>query len=376
MIFPWHSHIPDPKFINLIQCKAVFLDVGTLLRGAIFPESHSRRLLEHIERSADAEAIISPHIRNTALTLLENHYPLLKERFSSEYLLLTRRHTIKVVDDGHPKILPSEVLFDEDDDDIVMASAVKAKCDYLATLDFRLAGHASQVIEILSPSQPELSEFIPTTSSLPPSDSFYATPRQGSIMIEVAASGGSTSYHKHGGRRYVFCTDNGFSCWLNEDSWRFEIGNSSSSEPLIIFEHVDPTKATLITASYNCDKSSLQANLSQLGHSENKTIKDFTYPDGIGGNWSILSDNNGKSFNGNWRGILTTAMSVGKKAMKYAVKHKHHFMPLDCQRFPLVDSIMEPALVIIPENSHNHMNKSLLRSGYPQAKNLPKVPLL
>lgn len=257
------------------------------------------------------------------------------------------------MDDGDPKNLPSEVLFDEKDDDIVMASAVNAKCDYLATLDVDLADHASQVIEILSPSQPELSKFFTTSTSLPPNNSFYAGPMQGSIMMEVAASRGTTSYRKHGGRRYVFSTDKGFSCWLDTDSWRFSIGNATSAEPLLTFEHVNPEEPTLITVSYDCKIHSLLANVSQWEHSQNISFKGFTYPRGVGKSWSILSSRSGNHFNGQWGGILTTAMYIGKKSMRYAVKNRLHFIPLDPQRFPLDDAVMEPALIITPEYNHH-----------------------
>jgi hypothetical protein len=46
----WHAHVPDPQYLRDLENKTIMLDVGTLLRGILFRESHSARLLEHIER--------------------------------------------------------------------------------------------------------------------------------------------------------------------------------------------------------------------------------------------------------------------------------------------------------------------------------------
>ena len=91
MILPWHSHIPEPKYISLIKNQKIFIDVGTLLRGSLFPSSHSLRLFEHIEWSNGAKGLFSPHVRNKAIAILQKYYPLLVEKFSSNLLLLIKR---------------------------------------------------------------------------------------------------------------------------------------------------------------------------------------------------------------------------------------------------------------------------------------------
>lgn len=349
----WHSHIPDPRYLELLKDNAIFLDVNTLLRGLLFPASHSARLLEHVERSGGAKGVVCPHVRNKAVHILKEYYPALIEKFTANYLLSIKRGVIESVEDGDPSGLPSDVRFDPLDDDIVIASAAKAKCDFIATLDHKLAEHASQIIDILPPSQPECSTFIPTLTSLDDTV-VYAGPESGSIIVEIAAQEHSTKHSSpRSKRRYVICSENGLACWLNEKNWKYQIGFADRSTPLATFPHVDPEQPALLAISYDCSKKLLCAGIrhSAIAKAQIMVMKvgKFEMPSGAGRSFSFLSRGDSGQFNGYLRGLLTTAKFVGESALNYSLRNKSHFQPLDCQLYPLSNGTFEPVLLVTPE---------------------------
>lgn len=65
------SSIPEPGYTRHLDNQKVLLDVNTLLRGILFPFSHSRRLLQGIRDADNAVAVISKHIRDAAIYALK-----------------------------------------------------------------------------------------------------------------------------------------------------------------------------------------------------------------------------------------------------------------------------------------------------------------
>jgi hypothetical protein len=345
----WHAHVPDPKYLRDVEHKTIMLDVGTLLRGILFPESHSARLLEHIERSPGACAVICPHVRDTAVSLLASLWPDLGPQFAAGLLAYIQRKTITVAQDGDPKTLPPDVAFDASDDDIVIATALSSGCHYLATLDSECATHAGEVIEILPPSQPECNRFFSTQTTI--DVPIFSGPKQGSLILEVMPSEGSTGYKIANGRRYVLYAGDSLGIWLSESSWRYEVGIPSAREPLFQFKELPLDHHVLLAISYDCtDRRLIGGCDAQDGTAPQCTqIKGRHLPSSIG-NFGMLSRGDKDSFFGYWRGVLSTRKFVESKALDFSLKHKCHFDPLDAHQFKIPDAVFEPACILVPKS--------------------------
>lgn len=345
----WHAHVPDPKYLGDLEHKTIMLDVGTLLRGVLFRESHSARLFEHIERSPGACAVICPHVRDSALFLLENRRPDLAHQFAAGLLAYIQRKTIRVDQNGDPKTLPSDVAFDSSDDDIVIATALSSGCHYLATLDHECAAHAGQIVEILPPSQPECNRFFSTQATI--DVPIFSGAKQGSMLLEVMPSEGSTGYKAANGRRYVLYAGDSLGIWLSESSWRYEMGIPSAPEPLFQFKELPLDHPVLLAISYDCtDRRLIGGCDAQDGTSPQcAQIRGRHLPLSIS-NFGMLSRGNQDSFAGYWRGVLSTRKFVGLKALDFSLKHKSHFDPLDAHQFKIPDAVFEPACVLVPNS--------------------------
>ena len=341
---PWHSHFPDPGYVKDLEHKAIMLDVGVLLRGILFCESHSARLLESIERSFGATAVICPHVSDTALEVLES-YELqhLTPQFTAGLLGYIKRGTIVVKPNGDTESLPPDVAFDPKDDDIVIATAISHNCNALATLDKGCADHGGKIIKILLPSQPEYSHFFPTTTTI--NVPIFAGSKQGSLLMQVMPKEGTTSYKATKGRRYVLFAGDLLGIWLNESTWRYEVGIQNKSEPLFIFKELPLYNPILLAVSYDCKERRLIAGCDALDGSppETELIKGRYLPSSIE-SFGILSRGEKDSFNGYWQGVLSTHKFIGKSAMNFSLKHKFHFEALDAQRFKIPDAVFEPAV--------------------------------
>lgn len=178
----------------------------------------------------------------------------------------------------------------------------------------------------------------------------YAGPSAGSIILQVRPQRGTTSYYRRkGGRRYLFCTDKGFGCWLSEETWRYEIGFVQRSEPLWrCKETLKLEQPAQIAVSYDCAKGELYFGWCEIDEQPvcNPASNDFFYPEGVGSNWSLLGRWGEDSFNGVFQGLLTTAKLVQGSAMKYALRTRTHFLPLDSQHYPLTDAVLERAILL------------------------------
>ncbi len=345
----WHAHVPDPKYLRELENKTIMLDVGTLLRGILFRESHSARLLEHIERSPGACAVICPHVRDKAISLLERHWPKLGPQFAAGLLAYVQRKTIRVDPNGDPNTLPPDVAFDASDDDIVIATALSSGCHYLATLDHECAIHAGRVIEILPPSQPECNRFFSTQTTI--DVPIFSGPKQGSMLLEVMPSQGSTGYKTANGRRYVLYAGDSLGIWLSESSWRYEVGIPSAPEPLFQFKELPLDHHVLLAISYDCtDRRLIGGCDAQDGTAPQcSQIKGRHLPLSID-NFGMLSRGDKDSFSGYWRGVLSTRKFVGLKALDFNLKHKSNFDPLDAHEFKIPDAVFEPACVVASDS--------------------------
>lgn len=347
--------IPDPAYMTLLNNKRILIDVGTLLRGILFHQSHSSNLLMHVEMSPNCTAIISPHIRDKALEVLERTLPHQKQYFASELLSRIKRKYLDVVPDGDPRILPAKVRYDPDDDDIVIATAVSSNCDILATLDAELADRASQLIEIVPPSDLESSTMYRFDSQEALTKScVYAGPTEGSIALEFILSKAVFGYaSRQGTRRYIFHTDKAFGLWINDKSWKCQIGFIDVSDPIYTFPKVNLDIYTMISIGYECTKGFLCVGLYQEKSGKEPLIwRTNHFPADIFGNKFRLGAPSDKDMLPmHVGGILSTRKTVEEKETKYSLIHKSHFEPLDCQRFPLKDSIIQQALMITPEKN-------------------------
>ena len=345
LIIPSHVHVPDPHYLKLLDGKRVFLDVGTLLRGLLFRESHAARLLEHIERVRTAIAITSPHVRDLALRKAEGvgsgHV------LASGLLAFIQRKVIELGANGDASALPIEARFDPADDDIVTASAVANHCHFLATLDRNLARHARHVIAILPPSQPECSTLLIVgiePNFFPP---LYFDGREGSLFLEIMPSEGSTNYGGSG-RRYVWYSESGWGLWLSEKTWRFQIGMQEPAIPAFEFPHVDLSQHCLIGISYDCATAHAIVGFASRSARApfSSQVPNSTLPDTLGDRFNLLSrGEQDDGFMGYWRAALSSKKFIGHAAMNYALKHNSYFEPLDAQRYKLEDGLMHNALL-------------------------------
>lgn len=346
---PWHAHVPDPAFLLDLEGKRIMFDVGTLIRAILFQESHSSRLLEHIEASPGAKAIICSHVRDKAIFELRRHQPGLVENFASGLLAWVARGAIEEAPNGDPQDLPAGVSFDPKDDDIVIATAMRARCDSLATLDPQCAHHAGSVLDILPPSQPECNRFFSTavTIDVP----IFAGDTEGFLQLAVLPHAGADGAGNHRGRRYIFSTEGGLAFWLSDVSGRFEVGVHDVAEPIWQFPEMPLDRTCLIAASYDCVERRLIVGCS-VGPENEPIIRGVParlLPPSLGNKIDILSRGELGSFRGNWRGVLSARKFLGERAIRFALQHKCHFEPLDAQRHRLEDARFEAAVTLVPD---------------------------
>ena len=348
IIVPSHIHSASPDFVAKLEGQRIFFDAGTLLRAILFKESHSRRIIEHLQRAKNGNAVTCSHVKNTALEVIGKHYPALKEKFIAGYLALIAQKILEITPDGDIATLPSEAAkYDPDDDSVVLASAISARCSQLATLDIGFAKIASELITVLPPSEPEYSAMAKVQTQIP---KLFLGSEQGSLLMLVRPSEGSTNYTKPGGRRYVFVSEQGLACWLNEESWHYEIGNPNKDKPMFTFTDRTDGEEVFIGLSFNLPQGEIWAALStNAGKTEVKKISAKRFPKSAGKHWGILSNGEHGSFSGYWRGALSSKQFVPHSGLKYAVKHKSFFIPMDAQRFPLSDAVVDRSLVLVPE---------------------------
>jgi len=353
IFLPFLNTIPDPPYLKLLKDKRVLFDVGTLLRGILFPASHSNKILQHIKATPNCKAIISPHIRNRAIEILELLLPQRKQDFVTKLLELINGRHLEVVSDGRPDNLPLSILYDPEDDDIIMATALDANCDLLSTLDADLASHASEIINIIPPSDIERSAMFDfRIKGTIEGSAIFAGPDEGSIAVEFSLNPGVFEYNsRKKERKYVFHTDEGFGLWINTKTWKCQIGFINVSDPTYTFGKVNLERPTMISVSYDCKKDFICVGLNQENISEEPIIwRSNHFKVNIFGHKVLIGGPTPDSILPmHIQGILSTRKSVEEKALKYSLLTKSHFEPLDCQRFPLKDIIMDQALIITPE---------------------------
>ncbi len=186
-------------------------------------------------------------------------------------------------------------------------------------------------------------------TQLPP---IYSGSEQGTLLMLVRPQEGSTNYTRHGGRRYVFVTDEGVACWLSEESWHYEIGLADRREAVFRFDALARGGEVFVGLSYDLREGDIFAALSTpVGDAEIKQLSPKLFPRTIGKNWGILGRGDQGTFSGYWGGVLSSGQFVARKGLENAVVHKSFFLPLDAHRFKLEDAIVEPSLVLIPEKT-------------------------
>jgi len=351
---PASSDVSDPKYYKLLENESVFLDVNVLLRSILFNNSHSHRMLKRIIKHPKSQAVISDHVITTALRVLKSIKPELIPEFTSRYRSLEKNKMISVVKDGLPSVLPSDLSYDPTDDDIVMASAISSGSTYLATLDKQLAHVSSRVINILPPYDIDKSRLIqPFGLMIEDGDlrnlCMYITPEQGSIILEVDPRHSAGKYRRRG-RRCLFYTDLGFSCWLNERSWKYQFGVWNKKQPIYTFPYIELSNSMMIGISYDCKKSYICFCIG-YGYLEVPSWLDsniysgekfhFNYKRLLNKSISLLSRGDYNHFNGGLNSIATTRSHVGIKGLKFAMREKCHYLPYDVQLFPLEDATLE-----------------------------------
>lgn len=339
LVLPWQSHVPDPSFLKDLEGKRIMLDVCTLLRAILFKESYSARLIEHIERATGAVAIICPHVRNTAILQLQEKIPARIPEFSADLLSLQVRKTVLMVPDGDTSALPAGVAFDPADDDIVIATALGSGCDALATLDYRCATHAAKVLKVLQISQRECNKFFPTLTTI--DVPIFSGERHGSIAMEVMLQ-----FDPRGkGRRYVMRAGAQLGLWLDESSGRFQVGIPQESSPLFCLRPIPTDRPVLLAVSYDCTRKRLVVGFSFGGGAEPEcdTVNLQSFPKSLGPTVSILPQDSAGGGTSFWRGVMSSAMFVDVKPLKFALHNRFHFDPLDAQRFHIEDAVYEPA---------------------------------
>lgn len=346
LIIPSHVHSSSPDFVARIEGQRIFLDVGTLLRAVLFKESHSNRIIEHIERTKSGVAVVSFHVRDKAVEVLTKHYPVLKDTFVEGYLSLVSRRLIEVVSNGDvSKLSDDAASHDPTDDAVVLASSLSANCTYLATLDKEFAMVAAKYISVLPPCEPEYSTMRPVLTQLP---QIYTRSDQGTLLMLVRPKEGLTNFTNYGGRRYVFATDVGIACWLSEKSWQYEIGLTDCPEPLYRFDVRAQDDEAFVGLSYDLREGKILAAFSDSeGNTKIHQLSPKLFPQSIGTTWSIMGQGEQGSFY--WRGVLSSGQLVERSGLDYAVRNRSFFLPLDAQRFKLEDAVIEPSLVLVPE---------------------------
>lgn len=339
IILPWQSQVPDPRYIKSLENARVMLDIGTLLRAMLFEESHSRRLLEHIERASGASAVISPHVRDLAVITLKRVNPNVVLEFTSNLLAAISRGRLEVVPDGNPADLPAGVAFDAEDDDIVIATALSARCTSLATLDFACATHASQVLDIRRVWQRECNELQQTLTTI--DVRLFAGRQEGSISLEVLPSGPAPG----AGRHFVFATSRSLGLWLDGASKRYELGLVDRAQPIFRYRRVPLDSPTSIALSYDLTSKRIVTGIFVEGSNEAfcDSVPPADLPDQLGSQISIMSNGDSGHFPGFWRGILSAGKFIDVKPLRFALTSKHYFDPLDAQRFKLSDATFDLA---------------------------------
>jgi len=271
----------DPQYFS--ARNRVFLDVNTLLRGLLFRGSHGDCLIRHLHQNNLGVGVVSPHVislsRRTIQEELKTKAGPVYSRFNdvlSDYLA---RGTIVAVPDGDPSKLPVSLLFDEKDDDIVMASALLNDCNALATLDTKLISQVRSEIEIVSMDDVDQAAIHSIQAGFG-SSRIYLQPDEGSLIIGFRLP----QINVDKGRTYLFCTDVGFGVWFNHRNRKFQIGLvQNKSNPWLTFHHVpyDPFSGMYIGLSFSKRKKKLVAGVSWGGgnvpnqHMVDKTNLDF-----------------------------------------------------------------------------------------------------
>ena len=355
LIVPAHVHSNSPDFVARLEGQRIFLDAGTLLRAVLFKESHSNRILEHIERTQSGTAVVSPHVRDKAVDVLNKHYLALKDKFIAGYLSLASRKLLEIVPNADISTLPAEAAsYDPTDDAIVLASALSANCTYLATLDEGFAKIAAKCITVLPPCEPEYSTMRLALTQFPP---IYSRSEQGTLLMLVRPQEGSTNYTNRRGRRYVFATDEGVACWLSEESWKYEIGLADRPEPICRFDARAHDEEVFVGLSYDLHQGTILAAFSTAGGKPDiRQVSPKLFPQTIGRSWSILGRGDQGIFSGYWRGVLSSGHFVVRSGLEYAAKHRSFFLPLDVQRFKIENAVVEPSLVLVTEKSLGEIN--------------------
>lgn len=220
-----------------------------------------------------------------------------------------------------------------------------------------MANSAKEFIDVIPPS--DLKRSVITQIAQPEEDGsvssgldslkIYLSPNQGSIILHVRPEELSTNYVRRGGRRYLFCTDTGFACWLSEKHWKYQVGHCDASVPFFTFPKLAKEAPILLGMSYA--KRYMCFGIGE-GHTGDKVFQleerfHLPYTGIITSGISLLSRHGGSdSFYGYWHGISTTANHVGLNGLQYALENYRHFLPHDIQRFPLEDAVFKANIVV------------------------------
>lgn len=352
---PSHVHSPNPAWIPHLENKRVFLDVGIALRAALFPESYCRKILEHIERTKKGAAVISPHILDEGLRVLSKALPTAQPAFRAYIKNLRYRKVIEQVPNGNPKSMHDWKTLGLDDD-IVMASAVQSGCDSLITLDEPLAKQAATKLQVLTACELEWSQMLmvrdnpdsPGAAILP---QFFFAPDSGTFVLQLQPSPGTTGYINKGGRRYVFATDQGFACWLSEETWKYEFGYVDSQGAIATIPLMAREQKVRVGVTYNLATRECTVGAAVDGQApETKYIKKQSLlRKSIGSNIQLLGSPKGQEYSGFWQGSLSTAKHHGLASFRFAIHHGSFFCPLDHFRYRIEDALFGKNQLIIPE---------------------------
>jgi predicted nucleic acid-binding protein len=319
----------------MLEGKRVFLDVGVALRAALFPESYSRKVLEHIERTRNVVAVISPHIRDEGLKVLSKAAPACRPEFVSYLRKLKDCKVLEEVPNGDPRSLKEWKSLGPDDD-TVMASAIQSGCDLLVTLDEPFANQAAIRLAVLAPAELEWSQMRmvrdnpanPGVALLP---ELFLGPEAGTIIFQVQPIDGSTGYINKGGRRYVFTTDKGFACWLSEETWQYEFGYMDSHGAVATIPLIAREKKVRVGLTYNLATRECAIGAAVVGEiPEIKFIKKKSLPrNSMGRNLQLFGSPKGQEFSGTWQGALSAGEHHGLASFRFSVRHGSFFSPLD-----------------------------------------------
>jgi predicted nucleic acid-binding protein len=349
---PGHVHLPNPAWVSELEGKRVFLDVGVALRAALWPESYSRKVLEHIERTKKGVAVFSPHVRDEGLKVLGGVAPAARPAFLSYLRRLTERKVAEEKPNGDPGSLQDWKSLGVDDD-IVIASALAAGCDVLVTLDEPLAKQAANKIKVLAPAELEWSQMQMVKdnaeAAIFPKLSFASD--KGTIIFQILPQDGSTGYVKKGGRRYVFSTDQGFACWLSEESWAYQFGYMDSFGSVVEIPLQARGNEVRVGLTYNLATRECTVGAAIEGQPPvTAAIKKQSLPRAsIGKNMHLLGSPKGQQFSGYWQGALSSVEHQGVASFKFAVQHASFFSPLDHLRYRIEDAMFGQTRLLVPE---------------------------